>query len=282
MFKLAGKIVDWVDEERIPLSKVAFPFGFDDYALIIEDEDGVIGRKFPINTVDNLKKSMGSFEKFASRLLPVHRRVAASYMKRMCDRYELQPTEKVAMYYDADIQSKTVSYKQAKIENEQQMLRKTASLVFSIDKGETALTDADFMVDHTFVKTAAHELAKNLQDYGHVKGKHDPLVRSVRDTLSGEKEVTAEDLHAVISQVYDICNIDINVTPYRDKYAYPKASLEKTASQDEVFEYISDHAAKLHGYFEPSFIRKLATDPRGTILETPSEVCKKILDILWE
>jgi len=279
MFRLASKIIDWVDEGNIPLSSVAFPHSFDEYALIIEDEDGVIGRKFPVNNKQNLVKSLDSFSKYASRLLPLHRRTAAHYIHQECSRYEMPTTDVVNKYNDPEINSRMVSYKEAYVDYQPEMFKKYASSLIS-NNNETS-APSEYVVDSNFLKQAYYDFKDILLESGLIKTANDPELSVIKSELSDD--ITNEVLHKIAEYIYNKVSPTLfEKTKYFYKTTYPKHVIEKTASKvdQRILEYIEDNAHKLHGYFDNAFIHKLANDAEVVLSDTPDKVCLKIVEIL--
>lgn len=277
MFELAGRILDWVDEEG--QTKVA-DFGFENYAVVIEDRSGRIGRKYPIGSESDLVKSMDSFEKYASRMLPLHRRTAATYMSRVCSRYDIQPTEKIAMYSDDAIKKNVVSYREAISDYSPSIeYSTTKDLIMKVASMDPKTEEEVFPVDPMFVKIASAEMKSIISESGAAEPGDD-----VFDELSKLSEmnipIRSDELFAIAEDVCKFAGVELSKTIFRDKSGWYRCETEKRASADNINEFVLENIEKLKGAFDGEFISKLAEDPTGTLTKMPQEICKKIADIL--
>lgn len=280
MFNLSGRILDWVDEEGPGTEKIA-EFGFLSHALILEDCNGSVGRKYPIPDLPCLRKSMDSFEKFAERLMPLHRRVAATFMNRECFKYDVPPTDKVAMYADNSIESNMVSFRSALADYEPSMIQKRASsLIRELLKDDEAVKE-DFVLDSEFVKSASCELSMMLKDSGSCEY-NDPLIKSIKKLASDGIPVKSTDMESVVDSVCDISNVEKHKTMFRHGSAsWPRATIEKNASVEEIGNLIVSKIGILSKSLDRGFVTKLAQDPMGVLSKAPVEICKIVADIIY-
>jgi hypothetical protein len=279
MFKLTGRILDWVDEGESLEKSASFPLSFSNFALILEDYEGKIGRKYPINTQDEVEASMGSFEKYASRLMPLHRRTAATFMSKACAKYNMPVTEKIAMYSDDSINTRTVTYKSALSDYEPQRLVKEASSVISTIANLPAEKNLDFGVSTSFVKTASYELVAMLKE-NDVCNNRDNVIIGLRKLAQDGVPMAAEDLLKIANDVCKISEISINRTMFRDPLKWPREVIEKEASSDTLDEFILANMSKLEGQFNDELLEKIAQDPSGTLSSLPAEISKIAANLL--
>lgn len=273
MFKLTGRILDWTDENSDLQKTSDFPLSFSNYALVLEDHDGVIGRRYPIATVEELGASMDSFEKYASRLMPLHRRTAATFMTKACSKYDIPVTEKVAMYTDEAINERTVTYKKAIADYEPTRIAKEASYIISGVANIGAPKTLDFGVDTHFIKQAAFELVSILKD-NEICEYNDSLVGSLRKLAQDEVPLPASDLYELATEVCKIAEVSINKTIFSNPYGWPRESIEKEASEDSLDDFILENIKKLEGHFNAELIEKIASNPTRVIASLSSEISK--------
>ena len=279
MFKLTGRILDWIDESSGLAKTASSSFSMSDHALILEDYDGKIGRKYPISNKEDISKSMGSFEKYASRLMPLHRRTAATFISRACLKYDLPPTEKVAMYSDDNIMERTVSYKKALSDYEPNRMAKAASSIIKQIANIQNEDSLDFGVSTHFVKQASFELSSILKD-NEVCEKDDPLVKGLHKIAQDNVPLPAEELYEIAQDVCKMASVNINKTILRDPANWPKEVLEKEASEDTLDEFILNNISKLQGHFNAELLEKIAQEPTKTLALLPEEVSKIVADLL--
>jgi hypothetical protein len=279
MFKLTGRILDWTDEESGLQKTSDFPLSFSNYALVLEDYEGVIGKRYPIATMDEVGASMDSFEKYASRLMPLHRRTAATFMSKACSKYDMPMTEKVAMYTDDSIKERTVTYKKALADYEPTKLSKEASSIISGVANIGTTKTLDFGVDTHFIKQASFELASILKE-NEVCEYNDPLVGSLKKLAQDEVPLPAIELYKLAKEVCKMAELDINRTIFRDPYGWPKEVIEKEASEDSLDEFILENIKKLEGHFNSELIEKIAESPTRVMALLPSEISKIAANLL--
>lgn len=279
MFKLAGRILDQVDETKGSVKTASNQLAFSDHAIVIEDYEGKIGLRYPINTREEIEDSMDSFEKYASRLMPLHRRTAASFMARACSKYDLPITEKVAMYADDSINERTVSYKKALADYEPSRINKEASNVIQSISNISVTKNLDFGVDENFVKQAAYEMVNILVDTETCET-WSPVVKGLQKIAQDDVPVMAENLYDIVEEVCKMASIPVNKTILRDPYNWPKAQLEKEASEDTLDEFILENISKLKGHFNPELLEKIAAKPTKTLAALPQEISKIVADLL--
>lgn len=279
MFKLAGRILDWTDESEEVKKTGSYPLSFFDYALVLEDHDGVTGRRYPITSKEEVSKSMDSFEKYASRLMPLHRRTAATFMAKACVEYDLPLTEKVAMYVDEDIKERTVSYKQAVADYEPGKMSKSASYLVQKIANLPTKDSLDFGVESNFVKQASFEMSSILRECEVCEGS-DPLILGLHKLANDQTPMDASSLYGLAQDICKIAGLSINKTILRDPINYPREILEKEASEDSLDEFILDNIGKLKGHFNPEIIEKIAQDPTKVLLSLPEEISKIVANLL--
>jgi len=279
MFKLTGRILDWIDESSGLAKTASSPFSMADHALILEDYDGKIGRKYPISNKEDLSKSMDSFEKYASRLMPLHRRTAATFISRACSKYDLPPTEKVAMYSDDTIVERTVSYKKALSDYEPNKIAKDASSIIKQIANIKNVDTLDFGVSTSFVKQAAFELSSILKD-SEVCEKDDPLVSGLRKIAQDNVPLPVKELYELAQDICKVASIDINKTILREPAKWPKEVLKKEASEDTLDEFILNNISKIQGHFNVELLEKISQEPTKTLALLPEEVSKIVAALL--
>lgn len=277
MFELSGRILDWVDEQEGEVKEA--DFGFDRYAVVIEDHSGHIGRKYPIDTEENLLKSMDSFEKYASRMLPLHRRAAATSMARECSRYDIPLTEKVAMYVDDSIKKNIISYREAISDYSPSIVYRTTEEIIRKVSSIEELEEELFPVDPTFVKIASSEMSSILKESG-VAESTDAIFNELRKLADGSIPIRSDHLFSIAEDLCKFAGVDITKTIFRDKSKWYRCETEKKASIEDIDKFVLENIRKLKGVFDTDFISKLSEDPTGTLTKMPEEICKKVADIL--
>jgi hypothetical protein len=279
MFKLSGRILDWVDENPGITKISSSPFAIADYALVLEDYEGKIGRKYPLASKEDVENSIESFEKYASRLMPLHRRTAATFLDAACSKYALAPTEKVAMYSDSSITNRMVPYRKALADYEPIKIAKDASSIIQSISNIASEENLDFGVEDSFVKQAAYELSYILKE-NEICTKKDALVQSIQKIATDGVPLPAKELYEIARHVCSLASVDINKTALYNPHKWPKALIKKEASADVLDEFVLDNIKKLEGHFNTELIEKISTSPTKVLSALPEEISKIVADLL--
>jgi hypothetical protein len=277
MFKLVGRIIDQTDGQS-GVDKTA-SLSFNDYAVVIEDYEGKIGRKYPLGTMEDVEDSMEAFEKYASRIMPLHRRTAATFLSKACTKYSIPPTDKIAMYADDSINERTVAYKRAVADFEPGRMHKEASSLIQTISRLKEEPSLEYGVDESFVKQGAYELISMIEDTEALP-KDNLVSAGLRKMAQDNVAIVAEDLYGVAKEVCKLAGIPITKTMFRDPVSWPKIGLTKVASEESLDEFILENLSKLDGHFNIELLEKIASNPTKTLISLPEEISKIVADLL--